>query len=188
MRISNNTKGTILFWLAVGLLVLAVLLMSSCSTQRKLNKAAVKVANNKEATAAFFDEYSLNHDITQGEVIYVPGQTIVKDSIIRDTIYLVGKGQTIREKHYVNSLRVDTVFQDKPQTLAIIQICKSRNETLNSVIDSLNFNITDLTKVKKEWKKEAYIHRGIWIAIFLGFFAWLFIKFLRPLLKLYFKI
>jgi len=178
----------VLLILAVVFLVGAILLMSSCSTQRKLNKVAVKVANNKEATQAFFDEYSLNHDITESEVIYVPGKTIVKDSIIRDTIYLVGKGQTIREKHYVNSLRVDTIFQDKPNTLAIIQICKSRNETLNSTVDSLNFQIVDMGKVIKDWRKEAYIHRGIWIAIALGFLAWAFFKFLRPLLKLYFKI
>ena len=184
----KRSYDIVLLILAVIFLVGALLLMSSCNTQRKLNKVAVKVANNKEATQVFFDEYSLNHDITQGEVVYVPGQTIVKDSIIRDTIYLVGKGQTIMEKHYVNSLRVDTVFQDKPQTLAIIQICKSRNETLNSVIDSLNFNIADLAKGKKEWKKEAYIHRGIWIAIALGFLAWVGMKFLRPLIKAYLKI
>ena len=192
MKISKENIILLLGWM---LLALAILLMAGCSAAKKaakaqtaLNKSAVKVANNKEATGYFFDEYALNNDISKGEVVYLPGEEIIKEKTIFDTIYLQGKGTVIREKYYTDRLRVDSFFSDSPKTLSVLKLSMDQNDRLNYALDSLNFQIVGLNKTVKSWKTEAYVHRGIWIAIILFFAIRLFIKVIRPLLKIYFKI
>lgn len=191
MKILNKNISLQNILLALGLALsgIAVLLMlTGCNAQKKLNKSAVKVANNKEATGVFFDEYGKQNDISRGEVVYLEGEEVIKEKTVFDTQYLPGKATVIREKYYTDRLRVDSFFSDSPKTLSVLKLSKDQNDRLNYALDSLNFRIADMGKVIKSWRTEAYVHRGIWIAIILFFAIRLFIKVIRPLLKIYFKI
>ena len=176
--------------LAIGLALsgLAVILMlTGCSMQKKLNKAAVKVANNSEATQKFFDAYTGTHDITAGKVIYLPGKETVKYSTVYDTVYLPGNSTRITERNYTDRLRVDSFFRDTKETLALMQICQDKNQTLQTLLDGKDMEIFNWKKAFDEMRASRNKWR-LWFFLLLGALAALivgkyYLKFSIPFLK-----
>ena len=171
MRITNRDKSNIIFWLALILLVCAVILMSSCN-------ATKKVLKNPSAMEKVAVEY-IKANPRKNDTTFLPGKIIVSDTTIYDTIplpYPVNEKYT--ERHFKETIVRDTVRIES----------REFENALVKRIEALEVSFKNMEKEKNEWKKEAWVHRGIWIAIAIGFLAWVGMKFLRPLIKAYFKI
>ena len=164
-------KDHILLVLALIFLIGALLLMTSCNATKQVLKSPT-------ATEKVAMEYIKMHP-PRNDTQYIPGKVIKSDTTIYDTIPLpFPVKEKYTEHHYKETLVRDTI--------KIID--RSFAEGLLKRVEALEANELSLKDEIREWKKEAYIHRGIWIAIALGFLAWVGMKFLRPLIKAYLKI
>jgi hypothetical protein len=160
-------------WLLLALIFMigAILLMTSCNATKQVLKSPTAT---EKVAMEYIKRYPPRND-TQ----YIPGKIITKDTTIYDTVplpYPVKERYT--EQHFKEILVHDT--------LKITD--RSFAEGLAKRVDALELNEKALKAELKEWKTEAYVHRGIWIGIIVFFAVRLFYKVLRPLLKVYFKI
>lgn len=171
MKITNREWSVVIFWFGLMALLAAVLLMSGCSATKRVLKDPVKM---EKVAVEFIKQNPRKNDTT-----FLPGKIIVSDTTIYDTIPLP---YPVKEKYTQTNYR-ETLVRD-----TIIIVDRTFEQALVKDISQLKKDVEELKQDRNEWRTEAWVHRGIWIAIIIFFAARLFIRVIRPLLKAYFKI
>ena len=171
---------------------MAILLMlTGCSAQKKLNKAAVKVANNAKSTDVFFTEYQKSHELKKSDTQYLPGKETVKETVVIDTVneIVTIPGQATRtiERHYKETFRVDTLKMDNPRTIALLQLSEDHGKSLETVLAGKDFEIInwktsyqDMKSGRNKWRLWFFLLLGGVVAVVIGKY---YFKFSMPFLK-----
>jgi len=167
----KKINDNILLILAFIFLMGAVLMMMSCSATKRVLRDPVKT---EKVAVEYIKKNPRKNDTT-----FIPGSVLVKDTTIYDTIQLSSPvNEKYTERHFTETIIRDTVK---------IESREFENKLL-SEIAQIKKDIEEIKQDRNEWRREAWIHRSIWIAIIIFFAARLFIKVIKPIIKSYIKI